>query len=151
MFHKKFVSIIFIISLVIVGGASLLIFSIDCWGSTSAFENFLCNGFFEQKIEPLLWSFLPLLAISFILLFVRRETFIAWAKFAAPAFAVMLAVIFYTYNNKSQMGGWVNWGSDEEFATVLLPPLFFLISLAIIIYKQRKLRKGGTQFLQTKR
>lgn len=91
--------------------------------------------------EPLFWSFLPLLAISLILLFVRRGTFIAWVKFAVPAFVIMLAVIFYTYNNTPQMGGWVNWGSDEEFATVLLPPLFFLISLAVIIYKQLKLRK----------
>jgi len=102
-----------------------------------------CISHVNNISEPLFWSFLPLLAISFILLFVKRETFLAWVKFGVPAFVVMLAIILYTYNNTPQMGGWVNWGSDEEFATVLLPPLFFLISLAVIIYKQLKLRKSS--------
>ena len=140
--NQKGISLtIFFVSLVIVVGTLLFAFTVNCWNATSSTANFLCDGFAEEKINPLFWSTLPLLVISIILLFVKRETFITWAKVATPAFLAMLALMFYTYNNTPQMGGWVNWGSDEEFATVLLPPLFFLISLAVIIYKQLKLRE----------
>lgn len=92
--------------------------------------------------EPLLWSFLPLLAVSFTLLFFKREIFIAWAKFGAPAFVVMLAVIYYTYNNAPASGGWVNWGSDEQVASVLLPILYVAISLGIVIYRRLAKNSG---------
>ena len=45
-------------------------------------------------IEPLLWSFLPLLVVSLILFFVRREVFIAWAKFAGVVFPLMLGILY---------------------------------------------------------
>lgn len=133
---------ILLVSLAIVTGALIPIISFDCWGSMSTIESFLCSGFYEDKIEPLLWSFLPLLAVSFILLFFKREVFIAWAKFGAPTFVVMLAVIYYTYNNAPASGGWVNWGSDEQVASVLLPILYVAISLGIIIYR-RFAKKSG--------
>ena len=128
-------------SLLIVGSTFLPLWTASCYPAGSLVVDPSCDDFFRAWIEPIFWSFLPLLAISILLFFVKRETFITWAKIASPAFAIMLALMFYTYNNTPQMGGWVNWGSDEEFATVLLPPLFFLISLAVITYKQLKLRE----------
>lgn len=138
MSNKKEVITLFVLSLVIVGGYLLLAFSIDCWNSPGSLSNLLCSDFGETKAQPFFWSFVPILVTSFILLFVRRETFIAWAKFAVPAFVIMLAIIFYTYNNEPAVGGWVDWGSDDQLATLLLPSLFFIISLILVVVKSQK-------------
>src|SRR3989338_3717361 len=103
-----------------------------------------CISSVNNISEPLFCGFLPLLAISLILLFLRREIFMVWAKFAAVGFPLMLAILLYTYNNKPTSGGFGLAGliSDEMLATVFLPALFFIISLVVIIVKSRKLRKS---------
>lgn len=97
-----------------------------------------CISLVNNISEPLFWGFLPLLAVSLILLFLRREVFMAWAKFAAVGFPIMLAVLLYTYNNGPSTGGFGLAGliSDEMLATAFLPALFFIISLVIIITKK---------------
>ena len=101
-----------------------------------------CHSAFDENIpEPLLWSFLPLLFITLTLFFVRREIFLAWAKFAGIAFPLMLGVLLYTHNNIPVSGGWIGGPTDDQLATVFLPPLFAIISLLIIGVKSWKLRK----------
>lgn len=141
MSTKKFTFIIFFVSLAICGSFLLVAFLVDCWTSVGSFSDLVCSDFGETKIQPLFWSFIPLLVTSLILFFVRREVFVTWAKIGLPLFVLMLAIIFYTYNNEPRVGGWVDWGSDDQLATVLLPPLFFLISLIIIIRMSFKSRK----------
>ncbi len=96
----------------------------------------------ENIPEPLLWSFLPLLLITPILFFVRREVFLTWVKFASVFFPLMLAILLYTYNNTPVTGSWISGPTDDQLASVFLPPLFVIISLAIIAIKSWKLRKS---------
>ena len=98
------------------------------------------ESFGENIPEPLLWSFLPLLIISFILFFVRREVFIAWAKFAGVAFPIILGILLYTFNNTPALGSWIGGPTDDQLASVLLPTSFLIISLLIIIIKSWRLR-----------
>ena len=145
MFSKnKSAILIFIVSAVIVLGSFLVARTSECAYIDTGFDSFVCGGSFEKYIEPIFWAFLPLLAISLILLFLRREVFMAWVKFAAVGFPLMLAILLYTYNNKPTSGGFGLAGliSDEMLATVFLPALFFIISLVVIIVKSRKLRKS---------
>jgi hypothetical protein len=84
---------------------------------------------------PIFLSFITLLLTTLGLFFVRRETFIAWAIFASIGFPLMLGILLYTFNNKPAMGGWVGGPTDDQFASVLLPGLFIIISLVIIAMK----------------
>lgn len=137
MFYKKIVFGILLVSVVVVLGSILLARVSDCANVKTSLDSFLCGGSFEKYIEPIFWGFLPLLAISLILLFLRREVFVAWAKFAVAAFPIMIAVLLWTYNNGPTPGGFGLAGliSDEMLATAFLPVLFFIISLIIIIKK----------------
>lgn len=136
MSHKKIVGVILVVAICALGfsyvfsGPSVCVTSL--WACTDISLQLRSISFVVS---------IPIALLSIILLFVRRETFIAWARFAVPAFLIMLAIIFYTYNNEPAMGGWVNWGSDDQLATLLLPSLFFLTSLIIIIRSSLKLRK----------
>jgi len=106
MFSKnKSAILIFIVSAVIVLGSFLVARISECAYIDTGFDSFVCGGSFEKYIEPIFWAFLPLLAISLILLFLRREVFMAWVKFAAVGFPLMLAILLYTYNNKPTSGG----------------------------------------------
>ena len=138
MNQRKIVSLLFVIS-VLVSGVSF-----------SPVEHFVCE---EESvggrdcvaaviniIEPLLWSFLPLVLISLIFFFIRREVFIAWAKFAVVAFPLMLGILLYTFNNTPVTGSWISGPTDDQLASVLLPSLFVIISLLIIGWKSWKLR-----------
>jgi hypothetical protein len=93
---------------------------------------------YQEKLAPFLISFLTLLPITLGLFFVRRETFIAWAIFASIGFPLMLGILLYTFNNKPAMGGWVGGPTDDQFASVLLPGLFVIISIVIIAMKSAK-------------
>jgi len=141
MNYKKIALGIVIISVIITAGSVALAQFAKCGlPDQSSLSNMLCSGFYEQKIEPLFWSFLSLLPIAVLLYFIRREVFIAWAKFAAVAFPLMLAIMLYTYNDAPMRSGFGLSGliSNEQFATAILPSLFFLVSLIIIIVKSRK-------------
>src|SRR3989344_2824986 len=143
MNYKNIILTILTLSFVVVVGSFLPVWTANCYLPGSLIVDIYCADFFDKYVEPLFWGFLPLLAISLILLFLRREVFTAWVKFAAVGFPLMLAILLYTYNNKPTSGGFGLAGliSDEMLATAFLPALFFIISLVIIIYKQLKLRK----------
>ncbi|MCK9351561.1 MAG: hypothetical protein WCT49_00605 [Candidatus Paceibacterota bacterium] len=81
-------------------------------------------------------SFSSLFLISIFLLFVRREAFIAWSKFAAVAFPIMLGTLLYTFTHESDGAAWMSGPSNAQIAMTILPFLFTVISLAIIAVKQ---------------
>lgn len=115
------------------------IFGLGC--STNGF---LCNNQFTfLPGEFFLALSIPIIILLPFLLFLRHEVFMAWARFAAVGFPIMLAVLLYTYNNKPSTGGFGLAGliSDEMLATAFLPALFFIISLVIIVVKSLKLRR----------
>lgn len=149
MNYKKIILGVLFVSVGVILVSLLLALVSDCANVKTSLDSFVCGGSFEKYIEPLFWSFLPLLAISLILLFLRREVFIAWAKFAAVAFPLMLAILLYTYNNTPTTGGFGLAGliSDEMLATAFLPALFLIISLVIIIVKSQKLKSRSIQNL----
>lgn len=108
---------------------------------------FCGNPFVPIPGEPFLAVSIAFFIILIILSFLRREVFMAWAKFAAVGFPIMLAVLLYTYNNEPTSGGFGLAGliSDEMLATAFLPALFFIISTILIIAK--KLRSKSKQDL----
>ena len=161
MNHKKIISVILVASLLALGGGYVFFEPVKfgiCESTYYTSYNFYnyyghwgeggnnrvwCNEFFGEGILlALLWSFLPLLLIPSALFFVRRETFLAWAKFASISFPLILSVLLYTYNNTPTEGGFGLAGliSDEMLATVFLPPLFVIVSLLIIGIKSWKLK-----------
>src|SRR3989344_1539071 len=144
MNHKKILLALMVVFLLI------LLFVFVIW--EPPYDNLCGSGILEDRncvtlvnniSEPIFWSFLSLLPITFILFFLRRETFLAWAKFAGVTFPLMLGILLYTYNNAPTEGGFGLAGliSDEMLATVFLPPIFVIASLLIIGIKSWKLRK----------
>jgi len=83
-------------------------------------------------------SFLP---VSLTLFFLRREVFVAWSKFVAIGFPIMLGGLIYAYNIEQSTGSWIGGPTEAEIASSILPSLFLLISLIIIIRAWRKGRK----------
>lgn len=142
MNQKKIVSVLFFISLLVIVGGVVITLSSKC--SFPDGSTYYCGtDFQEQKIQPVFLSFASILLITSFLFFVRRETFLAWAKFAVVTFPLMLGVLLYTFNNEPTPGGFGLAGliPDELLATFLLLPLFVIISFIIIVYKSWKLRK----------
>lgn len=143
MNQRKIISgLFFISSLVIIGSVVIALLS-KC--SLPDGSTYYCStNFQEQKIWPVFLSFIPLFVIFPILFFVRREIFLAWAKFAGVAFPLMLAALLYTFNNEPAPSGFGLGGliPDELFASVVLPPLFLIISLAIIALKLSEFSVG---------
>lgn len=143
--NKIYTLAILAASLSVIGGAMAIMKFTECsyLKDGVTFSDGNCYAFLEQKIEPFFWSFLPLLLITLILFFVRRETFLAWAKFAGVAFPLMLAAMLYTFTYGTvyrSLGPGGLFSSDAEAVSVLLPPLFFLISVTIIAIKSWMLR-----------
>ena len=141
MNHKKIVGIIF--------GVAVLLTVVGIVSDPSSFglgcENngFLCkNPFVFIRGEFYFALSIPLLLITPILFFVRRETFMLWAKFAGIAFPIMLGILLYTFNNAPTPGGFGLAGliPDEQLASAILPSLFILISIILIAVKSWKLR-----------
>ena len=115
-------------------------------------NGFLCNNLFTfLQGEFFLALSIPLIVLLPFLLFLRREVFMAWVKFAAVAFPIMLAILLYTYNNKPTPGaggfGLAGLISDEMLATAFLPALFFIVSLIVIITKRLKEARARKQSL----
>ena len=132
MNHRKITSAIFILALLALGVSYFFSGTMVCDNYTWA-----CNGFFLQVRSLLFVLSLPLIFLSPILFFVRREAFMAWAKFASVAFPLMLGILLYIFNNTPSVNsGWVNLGTQSQLASTFFPPLVVIISLGIIIYKQ---------------
>ncbi|MFC1720676.1 hypothetical protein ACFL0K_00235 [Patescibacteria group bacterium] len=104
-------------------------------------ENRDCVNLINNLSEPVFWSFLALLPVTIALFFLRREVFVAWVKFAAIGFPIMLAGLLYTFNMPQSTGSFMGGPSESEIASVVLPGLFLIISLLIIAIKSWKLRK----------
>lgn len=79
--------------------------------------------------------------ISTSLFFLRREVFIAWAKFASVGIPLMLGGLLYAFHVPQSTGTWIGGPTESQIASILLPSLFFVISLIIIITKSFALRK----------
>ncbi|MEK7555834.1 MAG: hypothetical protein AAB523_00935 [Patescibacteria group bacterium] len=90
--------------------------------------------------DPIAIAFSTPFIITLILFFLRREAFIAWAKFAVVAFPLMLGILLFTFNNTPVTGSWISGPTDDQLASILLPSLFLIISLLIIGIKSWKLR-----------
>lgn len=127
----------------IMAGFSLLLLAVSLYFSGSAVcekSAFFCSDWGVQlRSLFFVWS-IPMLILSIIFFSMAPRVFFTWAKFAVPAFIIMVGIMLYTYNNTPDVGGWVDWGSDDQFATLTLPPLFFIISVIIIARKARRLR-----------
>jgi len=142
--NQKIVATIILALALVVGIFGVLsepgIFGLGCTNN-----GVLCNNPLTPiPGEPFLAISASLL-VSIALFFVRREVFIVWAKFAAVAFPLMLGIMLYTYNDAPMRSGFGLSGliSNEQFATAILPPLFFLVSLIIISVKSLRLRKSS--------
>lgn len=131
--HKIVVGIIFFMALVtyVFGeGVFLLCRShIYLWA---------CNEFLLQVRGWFVLLSVPFLITTPILFFVRRETFVAWAKFAAVGFPIMFGVLLYAFNIKHWPGGWVRGPNEAELASIILPPIFILLSFGIIMRMSAK-------------
>jgi len=96
------------------------------------------NEGYYQKIVPILTSSAILFFISLILLFVRREAFIAWAKFAGVAFPLMLGTLLYTFTHESIGAAWMSGPTNAQISATILPALFVIVSFVIIAFNQAK-------------
>ena len=104
-------------------------------------------GCLDDYTEGASQSFLSfsLMSIFFstILLFLHESVFRSWFKFAR--IYIPLALIFIFLSALSPGGG--SWGVsnnfDGEAATWFFSGLFLLISLILIFYKSRKLKKSS--------
>lgn len=140
---KKIAAIISFLSVSVIIAVVLKGLSLKCAYDVGGqhFTDGSCFDFIETKLQPIFWSFVPLLAISIILFFVRQEVFKAWVKFAIPGFVGMVALMFYAYS-LPPLGGFMNWGDYDQLATLTLPPLFFLVSIIIIAKKASQIRNN---------
>ncbi|MFC1775338.1 hypothetical protein ACFLY0_00665 [Patescibacteria group bacterium] len=139
--YKKIDLVLFFISICIIIPAIVFDPVVDYFCPTYDQGGRECINFASNIIEPVFWSFLALLPVTIALFFLRREVFVAWVKFAAIGFPIMLAGLLYTFNMPQSTGSFMGGPSESEIASVVLPGLFLIISLLIIAIKSWKLRK----------
>ena len=134
--YKIYNLMLLLISTSVIGVILFLVKTYNCY--QNGVVDYTCYDFQEQKMQPLFISFLPLLLISVILFFVRREAFIAWAKFAGVAFPLMLGTLLYTFTHESESAAWMSGPSNAQMAMTILPFLFIITSFVIIAFNQAK-------------
>ena len=85
--------------------------------------------------EPLYWGSVALASIFLILLFVPREVFKTWRKFAVPyiILATLLIAITPVHGNLAT--------PNREQVTWWLSGLYVILSLIVILYRHIRLRK----------
>jgi hypothetical protein len=129
MNYKKILSLIIFLSL-----TSTIIILFVCY---LGFEDF-CFAHQDSTIFVLLFS-APLFLLSLILLFLRKEVYESWKKFALWWLPISFLFIL---GAPSSGGGSIGIGGsiDREIVTWWFAGLFFIISLVLIIYKSIKLR-----------
>lgn len=108
-----------------------------------SFDNF---GLYWEDAEaivqtPGLFS-LAVFMVSGILHFCSEVAFLSWWKFAKTYLSVALAIILYFVFSGGGGGGVGSILDDAESMTMFLSAIFFIVSIAIIIVKSRKLRGG---------
>ena len=139
MSYKKQIYLIIFFSLLIAGTTI-----IECKDSTDRCWNiiqYVGPDLEEGIVLSLVFFPAPIFLLSIIFLFLREEVFRSWFKFAR--IYIPLALIFIFLSAWSPGGG--SWGVsnnfDGEAATWFFSGLFLLISLILIFYKSRKLKK----------
>lgn len=85
--------------------------------------------------EPLLFGAIPLFITFLILLFLRKETYDTWKKFAIVYLPLAFILIFTT----PVSSGFLQM--DRELMSLWTAGIFLVISLGIIAYKAWKLRE----------
>jgi len=101
---------------------------------------YYAKGFTDLKVS-FFFFILALIPVSLLLLFVKRNVFIAWAKYVAWWFPLSLLLILSTseYGNGGFFGGLFAI-SERRMMGLVLAAVFFVISLLIIAWKSFQLR-----------
>jgi hypothetical protein len=94
----------------------------------------------NYKLDLMLFPFVPLFFFSLITYFMRDEVFKLWVKFALPATATSMLLIFLTKDSTpGGFGPQIAFGKgDVALATTAL---FVLISIGIIVFALIKNRR----------
>lgn len=93
---------------------------------------------FNEIIQVIFFLSIPVVIISFVLLFLREQVFNAWSKFAVIFLPVAVILIIITPTTKKTIIDF-----DKESVTLLLASIFLITSLLIIFIKSFKLRREG--------
>ncbi len=115
--------------------------------STSRFLDLVCSNSIAEGVLLPAWLFSAIVAVmSFILLFLKKQIFNSWVKFAI--LFIILSAIWITFVPSNCGGGWGGFGGctfDKETVAMFTAGLFLMISILIIAIKSYKLRKKENQ------
>ncbi len=111
--------------------------------NANALFSIFCSQFVGEGILLPIWIFSGVVAvISFILLFLKKQIFTAWKKFAI--YFIAISAIWIIIAPEGCGGGFGGFGGcvfDKETTAMFTAGLFFIISLFIIAIKSWRLRK----------
>ncbi len=111
-----------------------VIFLLPCDSS----RNFVCQGKYGESLgQPLALGSVSFFLISIILLFVKKEVFVLWSKFALVAIPLLVLWIILT---PVTCGAALGVCLDKELVSWYASISFLIISLIIIIYKSLQIR-----------
>lgn len=123
----------FCIFIAIIGMLSLNIYEIGL--CTTGF----CRDFIEDVMGLFLFCYgVIMVFFSSILIFLKKEIFTSWWKFARVY--IPISAILTILSGEGRGGGYISLTSDYESTAWFTAGLFFIISLALIIYKFLKFR-----------
>ncbi|MCG2690790.1 hypothetical protein L6249_01830 [Candidatus Parcubacteria bacterium] len=106
-------------------------------------SSFDCQDFFDYSGQFLFLFSVILIVINFSLIFLHKEIFTSWWKFAR--IYIPVSAILTILSGSGSGGGYIGLTSDYESTAWFMAGLFFIISLALIIYKSIKLRGKHNQ------
>lgn len=112
--------------------------------NTNALFNIFCSQFVGEGILLPGFFFSGIIAIiSFILLFLKKQIFTTWRKFAIYFIAISaIWIIIAPEGCGSGFGGFGGCVFDKETTAMFTAGLFLVISLLLIALKSWKLRKS---------
>lgn len=124
------------------GGIMLAMGLFDKFCITESKITFFCFSWVNEILSvPIFLLPLSLFVVSIIFFFVSEEIFQSWKKFAKIYLSISAAIILYFAFSGGRGGNFgLGGGMDAEGATMFLSAIFFILSIAIIIVKSRKLR-----------
>ncbi|MDP3042990.1 MAG: hypothetical protein Q8N21_01170 [bacterium] len=106
-------------------------------------SSFDCQDFFDYVGQFLFLFSIILIIVNFPLIFLKKEIFTSWWKFTR--IYVPISAILTILSGSGRGGGYISFTSDYESTAWFTAGLFFIISLALIIYKFIKLRGKHNQ------
>ena len=138
MAQKKIIFLLFTFVLMVISA----LFVVDTQKGERCKEmapnDWYCVRNVDNITQPILLAIVPIMFFAFIFLFVRREAFIAWARFAGVAFPIMLGTLLYTFTHESTGAAWMSGPSNAQISATILPALFVIVSFVIIAFNQAK-------------